>query len=75
VTHAYLGRYMKPAPDSFKYAILGAECLLVIIAYNLEQDQEGKLIDLLHQNKEAVRWTLGVILRVLALHLCSAKSV
>jgi len=33
----------------------------VIIASNLDQDQEGKLLDLLRENKEALGRTLGDI--------------
>jgi len=41
---------------------LGAnESLLVIIASNLDQDQEEKLIDLLKENKEGIGQTLGDI--------------
>jgi len=50
---------LKPLPDSFKYALLGPnESLPVIIASDLDQDQEDKLITLLRENKEALGWTL-----------------
>ena len=53
---------LKPLPDSLKYAFLGSyESLPVIIASDLNRDQEDKLISLLRENKEALRWTLGDI--------------
>jgi len=53
---------LKPLSDSLKYAFLEPdECLPVIIASDLDRDQEDKLISLLRENKEAVGWTLGDI--------------
>jgi len=49
---------LKPLPDSLKYAFLGPnESFLLIIAFDLDQDQDGKLPDLLRENKEALGWT------------------
>jgi len=31
----------------------------MIIASNLDQDQDGKLLELIKENKEALGWTLG----------------
>ena len=53
---------LKPFPDSLKYAFLGPnKSLPVIIASDLDGDQETKLIALLRENKEALGWTLGDI--------------
>ena len=53
---------LKPLPDSLKYAFLGPnESFPVIIASDLDGDQETKLITLLRENKEALGWTLGDI--------------
>ena len=50
---------MKPLPNSLKYAFLGPdESLPVIIASDLDGDQETKLIALPRENKEALGWTL-----------------
>jgi len=39
---------LKPLPDSLKFAFLGPnESLRMIIAFNLDQDYEGKLLNLL----------------------------
>ena len=52
----------KPLPDSIKYLFLGLdESLHAIISSDLDRDQEDKLISLLRENKEALRWTLGDI--------------
>jgi len=49
---------LKPLPDSLKYAFLGPdESLPVIIASDLDRDQEDKQITLLRESKEALRWT------------------
>ena len=54
-----LGLELKPLPDSLKYAFLGPnESLPVIIASDLDGDQETKLIALVRENKEALDWTL-----------------
>ena len=53
---------LKPLPNSLKYALLGPdESLPIIIAFDLDRDQEDKLIALLKENKEALGWTLGDI--------------
>jgi len=53
---------LKPLPDSLKHVFFRPdESLLVIIASDLNQDQQEKLIDLLRENKEALGWTLGDI--------------
>ena len=53
---------LKPLPDSLKYAFLGPnESFPIIIASDLDGDQETKLIALLRENKEALGWTLGDI--------------
>ena len=66
---------LKPLPDSLTYAFLGPdESLPVIIAFDLDRDQEDKLITLLRENKEALGWTLGDI-KVLALLLCNIEFI
>ena len=53
---------LKPHPDFIKSTFLGLdESWPVIIASDLDQDQEDKLISLLRENKEALGWTLGDI--------------
>jgi len=53
---------LKSLPNSLKYAFLGPnESLPVIIASDLDQHQEEKLLNLLRENKEALGWTLGDI--------------
>jgi len=53
---------LKPLPDSVKYVFLGPdESLPVIIAFDLDRDEEDKLIFLLRENKEVLGWTLGDI--------------
>jgi len=53
---------LNPLPDSLKYSFLGPDdSFPVIIASDLNRDQEEKLFDLLRENKEAIGWTLGDI--------------
>jgi len=53
---------LKPFPNSIKYALLGHdESLPVIIASDLNQDQEDKLLNLHRENKVVLGWTLGNI--------------
>jgi len=53
---------LKPLPNSLKYAFLGPnESLPIIMASDLDGDQEAKLIALLRENKEALGWTVGNI--------------
>jgi len=53
---------LKSLPDCLKYAFQGLdESLHVIIASDLDQDQEDKLIARLREHKEAIGWTLGDI--------------
>jgi hypothetical protein len=50
---------LKPLPDSLKYKFLGpAESLPVIIASDLVDTQEEKLLDVLRKHKEAIGWTI-----------------
>jgi hypothetical protein len=50
---------LKPLPDSLKYKFLGpAESLPVIIASDLVDTQEEKLLDVLREHKEAIGWTI-----------------
>ena len=47
---------LKAPPDSLKYAFLGSdESLSIIIASDLDWDQEDKLISLLRENKGSFR--------------------
>ena len=53
---------LKPLPGSLKYVFLGPnETLPVIIASNLIENQENKLLKVLKEHKEAIGWTLGDI--------------
>ena len=53
---------LKPLPDTLKYAFLGdSEILPVIISSHLDKDQEGKLLDVLIEHKEALGWTIADI--------------
>jgi hypothetical protein len=51
---------LKPLPDKLKYAFLGAnDTLLVIIASDLQEDQENNLLEVLKEHKEAIGWTVA----------------
>ena len=51
---------MKPLPDSLKYVYLGPkETLPVIIASNLERDQEDSLLSILGKHKGAMGWSVA----------------
>ncbi|RDY05420.1 hypothetical protein CR513_10747, partial [Mucuna pruriens] len=51
---------LKPLPSHLKYAYLDEEQKLpVIIANNLHQEQEGKLLEVLRQHKKAMGWKLA----------------
>ena len=53
---------LKPLPDTLKYAFLGdSETLPVTISSHLDEDQEGKLLDVLSEHKEALGWTIADI--------------
>jgi len=53
---------LKPLPNILKYKFLGPnETLSVIIADNLNSDQETQVLDLLRENQEALEWILGHI--------------
>jgi hypothetical protein len=50
---------LKPLPNNLKYKFLGpAESLPVIIASDLTDAQEEKLIEVLREHKEAIGWTI-----------------
>jgi hypothetical protein len=50
---------LKPLPDNLKYKFLGpTEYLPVIIASDLTDAQEEKLIEVLREHKEAIGWTI-----------------
>ena len=50
---------LKPLPDNLKYKFLGpAESLPVIIASDLIDAQEEKLIEVLREHKEVIGWTI-----------------
>jgi hypothetical protein len=50
---------LKPLPENPKYKFLGpAESLPVIIASDLVDAQEEKLLDVLREHKEAIGWTI-----------------
>ncbi|RDY01429.1 hypothetical protein CR513_15241, partial [Mucuna pruriens] len=51
---------LKPLPNHLKYTYLGdKQQFLVIIASNLHQEQEEKLLQVLKQHKKAIRWKLS----------------
>ena len=50
---------LKLLPDNLKYKFLGpAESLAIIIASNLADAQEEKLLDVLKEHKEVISWTI-----------------
>ena len=50
---------LKLLPENLKYKFLGPEeSLLVIIASNLVNAQEEKLLDIIREHKEAIGWTI-----------------
>jgi hypothetical protein len=50
---------LKPLPENLKYKFLGpAESLPVIIASDLVDAQEEKILDVLKEHKEAIGWTI-----------------
>jgi hypothetical protein len=51
---------LKPLLDKFKHAFLGAnDTLPVIIASNIQKDQEDNLLEVLKEHKEAIGWTVA----------------
>jgi hypothetical protein len=51
---------LKPLPDKLKYAFLGAnDTLPVIIASDLQKDQEDNMLEVLKEHKEAIGWTVA----------------
>ncbi|XP_062155263.1 uncharacterized protein LOC133863335 [Alnus glutinosa] len=51
---------LKPLPDKLKYAFLGSnDTLPVIIASDLQKDQEDSLLAVLKKHKEAIGWTVA----------------
>ncbi|RDX94797.1 hypothetical protein CR513_22780, partial [Mucuna pruriens] len=56
---------LKPLPNHMKYAYLYVEQQLpVIIANNLHQEEEEKLLDVLRQHKKAIGWKLSNLLGI-----------
>ncbi|RDY08166.1 Retrovirus-related Pol polyprotein from transposon 17.6, partial [Mucuna pruriens] len=56
---------VKPLPNHLKYAYLDTEQQLpVIIANNLHQEQEDKLLNVLRQHKKAIGWKLFDLPRI-----------
>jgi hypothetical protein len=50
---------LKPLSDKLKYAFFGTnDTLLVIIASDLQKDQENNPLEVLQEHKEAIGWTL-----------------
>jgi hypothetical protein len=51
---------LKPLQDKLKYAFLGInDTLPVIIASDLQKDQEDNLLEVLKEHKEAIGWTVA----------------
>jgi hypothetical protein len=56
-----LKKELKPLPNNLKYKFLGlAESFSVIIASDLADAQEKKLLDVLKECKEAIGWTIKI---------------
>ncbi|RDY13883.1 hypothetical protein CR513_01132, partial [Mucuna pruriens] len=54
---------LKPLPNHLKYAYLGSKQQLpVIIANNLHQEQEDKLLEVLRQHKKVIGWNFQTFL-------------
>jgi len=53
---------LKPFPNFIKCIYLGPnETFPMIVASNLTEDQDGKLLKVLMENTEEIRWSLGDI--------------
>ncbi|KAK9187629.1 hypothetical protein WN944_019027 [Citrus x changshan-huyou] len=53
---------LKPLPNTLKYAFLGEESTMpVIISSSLNDEQKGKLLDVLKEHKGALGWTIADI--------------
>jgi hypothetical protein len=53
---------LEPLLDKLKYAFLGDnDTLLVIIASDLQNDQEDNLLEVLKEHKEAIGWTVAYL--------------
>ncbi|XP_024046598.1 uncharacterized protein LOC112100952 [Citrus clementina] len=53
---------LKPLPNTLEYAFLGEESTLpVIISASLNDEQKGKLLDVLKEHKGALGWTIADI--------------
>ena len=51
---------MKPLPNALKYVYLGPKKTLpVIITSDLSNDQEGQLLDMLKEHKNAIGWSVA----------------
>ncbi|XP_048493451.1 uncharacterized protein LOC104897300 [Beta vulgaris subsp. vulgaris] len=56
---------LKSLPEHLKYAFLGnGDTLPVIISSKLSEEQERKLIEVLKEHKEAIRWTIADIMGI-----------
>ncbi|RDX98626.1 hypothetical protein CR513_18433, partial [Mucuna pruriens] len=56
---------LKPLPSYLKYAYVNAEQQLpLIIANNLHQEQEDKLLQVLREHKKEIRWKLSDLPRI-----------
>jgi len=56
---------LKPLLDMLKYVLLGnSKTLHVIISSNLYKDQERKLLYVLSEYKETLRWTIADIKKI-----------
>jgi hypothetical protein len=51
---------LKQLPATLKYAFLGSnDTLPVIIASDLQDDQDSSLLEVLKEHKEAIGWSVG----------------
>ncbi|RDX64439.1 hypothetical protein CR513_57011, partial [Mucuna pruriens] len=56
---------LKPFPSHLKYAYLDTKQQFpIIIANNLQQEQEDKLLQVLRQHKKAIGWKLSNLPRI-----------
>ena len=56
---------LKPLPNKLMYAFLGSnDTLPIIIASDLQKDQEDNLLEVLKEHKETVGWTVADLIGI-----------
>ena len=64
---------LKPLPNGLKYAFLGpGETFPIVISSALNEEQEGKLLNVLRDHKSALEWTIADIKGISPL-ICTHK--